>query len=46
MQLEEKNTKALEDMAKVATKPWHKKLELWIGIVANAIALIALIRTF
>lgn len=46
MQLEENSTKALQDMAKVATKPWYKKAEFWIGIIANAIALAAFIRTF
>lgn len=46
MQLEENSTKALQDMARVATKPWYKKAEFWIGIVANTIALVALVRTF
>lgn len=44
MQLEENSTKALQDIAKVATKPWYKKAEFWIGIIVAA--LVALIGAF
>ncbi len=42
----EKQTTALQNMAEVATKPLYKKAEFWIGVIANIIALLALIRTF
>lgn len=38
-----KSAQALETLAREATKPWHNKPEFWIGIVANIIALGALI---
>ena len=37
------SAEALKTLAKEATKPWHKKPEFWIVIVANLIALGALI---
>ena len=36
-------TEALKTMAKEASKPWYLKAEAWIGIVANVIALGALV---
>lgn len=36
---------ATEAMAKEATKPWHKKPEIWIGIIAALTAIGALIFT-
>lgn len=33
---------ALKTIANEATRPWYKKAEFWIGIVANMIALGAL----
>lgn len=46
LESKENSARALQDIAKVATKPWYKKAEFWIGLFANAIALAALIRTF
>ncbi len=37
------SAEALKAMAKEASKPWYLKVEAWIGIVANVIALGALI---
>ena len=37
------SAEALKKMASEASKPWHKKPEVWIGVVANVIALGALI---
>lgn len=34
---------ALKTMANEITKPWYKKPEFWIGIIANLFALGALI---
>ena len=44
MGLMAKNRKcrSIKKLAMEATKPWHKKPEVWIGIVANVIALGAL----
>ena len=39
-----KSARALETMAKGATKPWYKKGEYWIGIIANVIAIMALLK--
>lgn len=38
-----KGAESLELLAKQAIKPWYKKPEFWIGIIANIIALGALI---
>ena len=40
------SAEALKKIANEYTKPWYKKGEYWIGIVANVIAIIALLRTF
>ena len=37
------SAEALKTIAKEAAKPWHKKPEFWIGVVANVIALGALV---
>lgn len=37
------SAQALKDMAEEAKKPWYKKVEIWIGIIANIIALCALV---
>ena len=36
------SAQALKTMANEMTKPWYKKVEFWIGIIANIIALGAL----
>lgn len=38
-----KGSEAQQTIAKEITKPWYRKFEVWIGIVANIIALCALI---
>lgn len=38
-----KSADSLQTLANQATKPWYRKPEFWIGIVANIIALAALI---
>jgi hypothetical protein len=38
------SAEALKTIAKEATRPWYKKGEYWVGIVANIIALIALFK--
>jgi len=37
------SAEALKTLAKEATRPWFKKPEYWIGILANLIALGALV---
>ncbi len=37
------SAEALKKLAAEATKPWHNKPEVWVGIVANIIALGALV---
>lgn len=37
------SAQALKTMANEMTKPWYKKVEFWIGIIANIIALGALV---
>ncbi len=37
------SAQALKTMASEMTKPWYKKAEFWIGIIANVIALGALV---
>ena len=37
------SAEALKTIAKEASKPWYLKIEIWIGIVANIIAVGALI---
>ena len=37
------SAEALKKIAAEASKPWYKKPEVWIGIVANIIALGALV---
>ena len=36
-------TEALKTIANESIKPWYKKAEFWIGIIANLIALGALV---
>lgn len=38
------SAEALKSIAKEATRPWYKKVEFWIGIIANIIAIIALLK--
>jgi len=33
------SAQALKTMADEMTKPWYRKVEFWIGIIANIIAL-------
>jgi hypothetical protein len=35
---------ALKTIASEVAKPWYKKGEYWVGIVANIIAMIALLK--
>jgi hypothetical protein len=37
------SAEALKTIAKETSKPWYKKVEIWIGIIANIIALFALV---
>lgn len=37
------SAEALKTIANEVRKPWYKKAEFWIGIIANAIALGALV---
>lgn len=43
MGIREKYWEATTKMANEVSKPWYRKAEFWIGIIANLIALIALI---
>ena len=43
MGMKERYWEATTKMANEVSKPWHKKAEFWIGIIANIIALGALI---
>ena len=43
MGMKERYWEATTKAANEITKPWYKKAEFWIGIVANIIALSALI---
>lgn len=38
-----KSAESLQTLANQATKPWYRKPEFWIGIIANIIALGALV---
>jgi len=38
------SAEALKTIARESTKPWYKKGEYWIGIIANIIAIIALLK--
>lgn len=38
------SAEALKSIEKEYTKPWYKKGEYWVGIVANIIAIIALLK--
>lgn len=37
------STEALKVIAKAASKPWHRKAEIWMSVTANVIAIGALI---
>ena len=37
------SAQALKTMANEMARPWYRKTEFWIGIVANMIALCALV---
>ena len=41
--MKERYWEATTKMANEVSKPWYKKPEFWIGIIANLIALCALI---
>jgi len=43
MGIKGKYWEATTKMANEVSKPWYKKAEFWIGIIANLIALSALI---
>lgn len=36
------SAEALKTLAKETSKPWYKKAEVWIGVIANAIAIFGL----
>ncbi len=38
------SAEALKTMANEVAKPWYKKAEFWIGIIANILAIIALLK--
>lgn len=42
MGMKERYWEATTKMANDVSKPWYKKVEFWIGIIANLIALGAL----
>ena len=43
MGMKEKYWEATTKMANEVSKPWYRKHKFWIGIVANVIALCALV---
>lgn len=44
MGLKERGQQAMVNIANEYTRPWYKKGEYWVGIIANVIAIIALLK--